>query len=92
MTPNLKAKELFDKMCVIINSNCEHDSYCDEKECRWNGITFCKTSQSQAKQCAIICVDEILNNFGLKVDDKTFYCNYNAIQFYESVKQELLKL
>ena len=45
-----------------------------------------------AKQCALIAVDEILNNFGSKVGDKTHYCNYMTIQYYEEVKHEIEKL
>jgi hypothetical protein len=45
-----------------------------------------------AKQCALIAVDEIINNFGSKVGDKTHYCNYMTIQYYEEVKQEIEKL
>jgi hypothetical protein len=44
------------------------------------------------KQCALIAVDEILNNFGSRVGDKTHYCNYLTIQYYEEVKQEIEKL
>lgn len=42
-----------------------------------------------AKQCAIICVDEILNNFGTLVDGKDHYCAYFTTQFYEEVRKEL---
>lgn len=45
-----------------------------------------------AKQCALIAVDEILNNFGSKVGDKTHYCNYLTIQYYLEVKQEIENL
>jgi hypothetical protein len=47
---------------------------------------------SNNKQCALIAVDEILNNFGIRVEDKTHYCNYLTIQYYEEVKQEIEKL
>jgi hypothetical protein len=42
-----------------------------------------------AKQCALIAVDEILDNFGSRVGDKTHYCNYLTIQYYEEVKKEI---
>jgi hypothetical protein len=45
-----------------------------------------------AKQCALIAVDEILNNFSSTVGDKTHYCNYLTIQYYQEVKQEIEKL
>ena len=45
-----------------------------------------------AIECALIAVDEILNNFGSKVGDKTHYCNYMTIQYYEEVKHEIEKL
>ena len=50
------------------------------------------TSLLLAKQCALIAVDEILNNFGSRVGDKTHYCNYMTIQYYQEVKQEIEKL
>lgn len=45
-----------------------------------------------AKQCALIAVDEILDNFGSLVGDKTHYCNYLTTQYYQEVKQEIEKL
>jgi hypothetical protein len=45
-----------------------------------------------AKDCALIAVDEILNNFGSKVGDKIHYCNYMTIQYYQEVKKEIEKL
>jgi hypothetical protein len=45
-----------------------------------------------AKQCALIAVDEILNNFSSTVGDKTHYCNYLTIQYYQEVKQEIKQL
>ena len=47
---------------------------------------------NDAKQCALIAVDEILNNFGSTVGDKTHYCNYMTIQYYQEVKTEIQKL
>jgi hypothetical protein len=45
-----------------------------------------------AKDCALIAVDEILNNFGSKVGDKIHYCNYMTIQYYQEVTTEIEKL
>jgi hypothetical protein len=42
--------------------------------------------------CALIAVDEIINSFGLKTDDKKFYTSYDAIKYYQEVKQEIEKL
>jgi len=42
-----------------------------------------------AIKCALVAVDEILNNFGSRVGDKIHYCNYLTIQYYEEVKTEL---
>lgn len=46
----------------------------------------------KAKQCALIAVDEILDNFGSRVGDKIHYCTYLTIHYYEEVKQEIEKL
>jgi hypothetical protein len=48
--------------------------------------------QEFSKECALIAVDEILNNFGSRVGDKIHYCNYLTIQYYEEVKQEIENL
>lgn len=48
MTPKEKAKELFDKYCFALKTEGNEFEY-------WTNVI-------QAKQCALICVDEILNN------------------------------
>ena len=45
-----------------------------------------------AKQCALIAVDEIINNFGLFSEGKKHYCSYNTIEYYEQVKIEIQNL
>jgi len=44
----------------------------------------------EAKQCALIAVDEILENFG--GTSKKHLCSYLIFEFYEDVKQEIEKL
>ncbi|HQV53964.1 MAG TPA: hypothetical protein PLX17_00535 [Chitinophagaceae bacterium] len=56
-----KAKELMEKFLTKVGQECEHDSYCDKPECCYNGIVHCVVNLDIAKQCALICVDEILN-------------------------------
>jgi len=46
----------------------------------------------KAKKCALIAVDNILNNFGSLTDGKSHYCDYATIKYYEEVKQEIEKL
>lgn len=62
MTPKEKAQELFDKMCQTISGDCEHESYCIESDCHWKGTVMCKITQNKAKQCALIAVNEILED------------------------------
>ena len=45
----------------------------------------------EAKQCALIAVDEILDNFGLVCNGKTFYTEHRAFYYYSEVKNELNK-
>lgn len=45
-----------------------------------------------AKKCAIIAVDDILNNFGTLTEGKQHYAAYSTIKFYEEVKREIIKL
>jgi hypothetical protein len=42
-----------------------------------------------AKECALITVDEILNNFGRATEGKQHYTDYNTIEFYTKVKHEI---
>ena len=53
------------------------------------GYWYLTNDSRIAKQCAFIAVDEILNNFGSIVEDKTNYCSYSTIQYYQEVKQEI---
>jgi hypothetical protein len=47
---------------------------------------------SDNKQCALIAVDEILNNFGLRTNGQNFYTEYRAVDYYQEVKKEIEKL
>ena len=58
----------------------------------WKFVREIIANQEKAKQCALIAVDEILNNFGSRVGDKIHYCNYLTIEYYEEVKTEIEKL
>jgi hypothetical protein len=49
-----------------------------------NGNSFC------AIQCAIRCVDEILENFGTLTEGKQHYAAHCTIKYYEEVKEEIL--
>jgi hypothetical protein len=44
-----------------------------------------------AIECALIVVDEILDNFGLVCNGQTFYTEHRAFDYYSAVKQELTK-
>jgi hypothetical protein len=76
MTPQEKAIELVDKFYLIEESQ-ECDAWID-------GYL--------AKKCALIAVDEILNSFGLTINERIFFAEYRAIDFYEEVKEEINKL
>jgi hypothetical protein len=79
MTPQEKAQQLLHEYRML---------FMDEGEDYGEEILVSVLS----KQCALIAVDEILNNFGSRVGDKTHYCNYLTIQYYQEVKQEIEKL
>ena len=78
MTPKEKAIELVYKFMPIVE--CGDNRYSD------------KVQKQNAKQCALIAVDEILNNFGTKTNGQTFYTEYRAVQFWQQVKTEIEKL
>ena len=42
--------------------------------------------------CAIIAVNEILENFGTLTEGKDHYCAYLTTEYYEQVKEEIEKL
>ena len=55
-------------------------------------FAYGEVSMAQAKQCALIAVDEIIQNFGNLTDGKQHYCAYATIQYYQEVKQEIEKV
>ena len=44
------------------------------------------------QQCALIAVDEIINNFGLLTEGKAHYSSSSTVKYYEQVKQEIEKI
>jgi hypothetical protein len=80
-----KADELVKKMYNTEHCGIEHfpnKRYCDCTE----------MNLYQAKQCALIAVDEILENFGTLTEGKNHYAAYCTIEFYQEVKQEIEKI
>ncbi|MFM2203248.1 MAG: hypothetical protein RLZZ605_212 [Bacteroidota bacterium] len=57
-----------------------------------NSQGICKMTKVQSKQCALIAVDEILNNFGTLTEGKQHYAAHCTIEFYQEVKQEINNL
>ena len=53
---------------------------------------FYSVGALECKQCALIVVDEILQNFGNLTEHKQHYAAYCTIQFYKQVKKEIEKL
>jgi len=72
MTPKAKAVELFNDYYSYLKANLMYD----------------EEAMQDAKQCALIAVDEIL--FILNECEDTY--SDNASQFYQEVKQEIEKL
>jgi hypothetical protein len=80
MTPKEKAKELIE-MFIFFASN---------EGTTEDGFIYSDEMQMfNAKQCALIAVDEILNSFGLTANGQTFFTEYRAVQFWNEVKQEI---
>jgi len=78
LTPKEKAKELYSK---YENINLIFHIY--------NNID---NLILHTKQCALIAIDEILNNFGLLTNGKHHFCDYATIRYYEEVKKEIVNL
>jgi hypothetical protein len=68
MTPKDKAKELFDKYFIYLRANLMYD----------------QEAKEDAKQCALIAVDEIL-----KSHNNLYGVNSKKTKFYLEVKQEI---
>lgn len=83
MTPKEKAKELFRKYLSEVGSICMHESYCDNKNCKYEGRTICSIDIATAKKCALIAVDEML---------LLRYLLKKETWFYKEVKKEIEKL
>ena len=82
MTPKEKAEELVDKFYQLFPLQSEVITSIGE-------LTWEYDNWFQAKQCALIAVDEIINYFGLFSEGKKHYCSYNTIEYYEQVKIEI---
>jgi hypothetical protein len=75
MTPKEKAIELVDRFYDYVN-------------CWGNdGNADYSLAKENARQCALIAVDEILNALSYKVSS-----NFEELKYYEEVKQEIEKL
>ena len=93
MTEKEKAQEIFDKMMQTISDDCEHSGYCTKMECNWKGMTVCKVNINEAKQCALICVEEIIEQWeyiDTYLADKKGELNPN-LKFWLKVKEEIKK-
>jgi len=80
MTPKEKAEELVDKY-INASFNCKDCNmpFCD--------IKCTQLSLNEAKQCALIAVDEMLNDC-----DPSSPFEIERINFWENVKNEIEKL
>jgi hypothetical protein len=56
------------------------------------GLLSCEKRYKEAIICALVCVDEILDNFGTLTEGKTHYCAYYTTKHYEQIKEELLQI
>jgi hypothetical protein len=96
MTPKEKAQQLVDRFYNLQSSiawttNDElkrqasifNDELGEDVEIYWDKL---------AKQTAVISVDEILKSFGTLTNGNVFYTTFNAIEYYQEVKQEIINL
>ena len=72
-----KAKELVDKFIDIMPSD---DRYFSEEE-------MYDVQKENSKQCALICVDEVLESL-----EHNHWQNLDYVNYYKEVKQEINKL
>ena len=75
ITPQEKAKELVDKYYTKMNPNAPD----------------CNISFNQAKQCALIAVDEIIKT-DMLIDEDVYVESPSYLQYWQQVKTEIEKL
>lgn len=80
MNPKEKAEQLVIQMYQLLPASKEAEK--GKEHLYYNQF-------NAAKQCALILVNEILENFGTLTEGKQHYAAYSTIQFYEKVKQEI---
>lgn len=83
MTTKEKAIELVDLMHNT--SHCEGKHFPNNNYCECSEINF-----FQAKQCALICVDEMIKKLVELSDGKFTFLH--DVMYYQEVKQEIQKL
>ena len=81
-----KAEELFERYKYEIGDNCQNSSYCTKKSCQTENGIFCFVDKQTAKQCALICVDEII------VSVKYTFPSAEFLNYWQQVKTEIEKL
>ena len=80
MTPKDKANELVDRMYFIISNNGQ-----------FTGVHSIPNKFAEAKKCALIAVDEIIESV-LPSSDFGGDINKNTVEYWQEVKQEIEKL
>lgn len=86
-TPQEKAKELVERF----ENHSKHTEYVDDNRYKHNSTL----SLYHTKQCALICVDELLNATKTKItkfDRSTVRNIYIESNYWHTVKQEIEKL
>lgn len=91
-----RAKNLLDKFIHIVGSECEHACYCEDRACQYQGMVICKVDQQKAKQRALICIEEQMNNAGFIWGGHNSETGLSARdeyrKYWNEVKSELEKL
>ena len=82
MTPKEKANELLESVMFSLSKQLDLNTG------KYQPIP----TNPYYKECALVAVNEILNNFGLTANGQTFYTEYRAVQYYQEVKQEIENL
>ena len=80
MIPKEKAESLVDRMYFIISNNGQ-----------FTGVHSIPNKFAEAKKCALIAVDEIIESV-LPSSDFGGDINKNTVEYWQEVKQEIEKL
>jgi hypothetical protein len=79
---------LKEKFLELTNSECEHDSYCEDPNCKYDGQVVCCSNIRKSERCEVIA-DEFAIGFAEWINDNCW--NIDADRFLYQEEQFIFK-